>query len=732
MSEMSKPEAMTKLHISILKNYVEKFLDEILLIKYIHIIPLEVNKDDKARKGKQIEIISEQDLREIQANLLFIVDNFKINLREVIPQKNPIVFKTNSFKELTTNILNSTRELKKKLIDYKKKIQEKNEKVKSMLISMELHKLLQEYSINPINIESLSLFNFVGFFGTKTDVNNLFITISTIPGLDSLVFQTKNISFNNIDYITGFCFVDKSISLTLNNRIEEGNCKIITFNPKYFNSTEFDSKILQNDINNEREEIEQMIKEIEQIKKEKIHELTAFLEISDNLELVLKLEEKFYVTKKQNIANIDAFIPTQYESEIVTRLNRKFGSNIRIIAHRIERELVEEENGSTKESDSTISAEATLNEENELFVLREKKEVIKTTEKIKPPTLVKYNRFIRPFRLLVDLYGKPDYAEMDPTVFVAITFPLFFGLMFGDIGHGLILVFFGLYLYFSRKFDNTMKDFGLIVFYCGLGSIIGGFLYGEIFGQELIINGQAIILLAKPMERFTFLLKFVVLIGVIHLSLGWAIKFYNFWTNKRKYLAIADPLLKILGLVGGTYLIFTYMFDISLWLTPQLGLFGLYYMPFLYPAVPGIVLVFSKLLGKIFHVPYLKKESAGSLFGEGVIETGETYLGILSNVASYSRLLALALAHIGFMVVVEQMALMMPGILKYFMFFFGNLFVVLIEAILSGIQALRLHLYEFFGKFYLADGYQFEAIELFNRYSKIEFTPLEKSIDLKE
>ena len=124
-------------------------------------------------------------------------------------------------------------------------------------------------------------------------------------------------------------------------------------------------------------------------------------------------------------------------------------------------------------------------------------------------------------------------------------------------------------------------------------------------------------------------------------------------------------------------------------------------------------------------MPYLQKESAGALVGEGVIESGETYLSILSNVASYTRLLALALAHIGFMVVVEQMAAMAPPFLDYFILIFGNVFVIILEGILAAIQALRLHLYEFFGKFYLADGYQFETITLHSKYSHIEFVPLE-------
>ncbi|MHA1782879.1 MAG: V-type ATPase 116kDa subunit family protein, partial [Promethearchaeota archaeon] len=56
------------------------------------------------------------------------------------------------------------------------------------------------------------------------------------------------------------------------------------------------------------------------------------------------------------------------------------------------------------------------------------------------PRIYKHNRFIRPFETLINLYGTPSYSEVDPTPFVAITFPLIFGLMFGDIGHGIVLI----------------------------------------------------------------------------------------------------------------------------------------------------------------------------------------------------------------------------------------------------------------------------------------------------
>ena len=65
-------------------------------------------------------------------------------------------------------------------------------------------------------------------------------------------------------------------------------------------------------------------------------------------------------------------------------------------------------------------------------------------ESADPPTKISHNRFVKPFEELTKLYGLPHYDELDPTPFMAITFPIIFGLMFGDIGHGLILLVGGL------------------------------------------------------------------------------------------------------------------------------------------------------------------------------------------------------------------------------------------------------------------------------------------------
>ena len=117
------------------------------------------------------------------------------------------------------------------------------------------------------------------------------------------------------------------------------------------------------------------------------------------------------------------------------------------------------------------------------------------------PTVMKNNRFVRPFESLVRMYGTPTYSEIDPTPFLAITFPLLFGLMFGDIGHGLVLVIAGLIggiKYREKKKGTDFLNFCWIIFYCGWGAILGGILYGEFFGMHDIEIAGTVIFHLEP------------------------------------------------------------------------------------------------------------------------------------------------------------------------------------------------------------------------------------------
>jgi V/A-type H+-transporting ATPase subunit I len=306
--------------------------------------------------------------------------------------------------------------------------------------------------------------------------------------------------------------------------------------------------------------------------------------------------------------------------------------------------------------------------------------------------------------------------------------------MFGDIGHGLVLILSGLIgvLVYRKKKSRDFINFCWIILYCGIGAVIVGFLYGEFFGMHEIKLFNTVymhlepmripilnITLYNPLDNIMSVFKFAVLVGVFHLNLGWFVQFLNYWKQHRKFLGISDSLIKILLLTGGTILIFMYGFDVYTWLEPP--------YPILLPLIPGILLIVLKPFGKIFRLSYMKEESIGGLIGEGTMESFETLLSIMSNVASYIRLLALALAHISLMVAITAMGDLFPGgdvvsdTVNIIGSIFGNMIVILLEGLLVFINTIRLHFYEFFFKFYQGSGVNYIPFYLDDRYSEIVF-----------
>lgn len=119
-----------------------------------------------------------------------------------------------------------------------------------------------------------------------------------------------------------------------------------------------------------------------------------------------------------------------------------------------------------------------LNKDNVEYVIKNHDEVIST-----PPTKLRNNRLIKPFESIVKMYGTPNYTEMDPTFFVAITAFLMFGFMFGDVGQGLVIGIIGAILTIRKS------NLGPVLIAGGISAIIFGFLYGSVFGNEDIIKG---------------------------------------------------------------------------------------------------------------------------------------------------------------------------------------------------------------------------------------------------
>ncbi|MFH1549157.1 MAG: V-type ATPase 116kDa subunit family protein [Planctomycetota bacterium] len=331
----------------------------------------------------------------------------------------------------------------------------------------------------------------------------------------------------------------------------------------------------------------------------------------------------------------------------------------------------------------------------------------------KVPVAMTSRSFFKPFRLLVRNFGLPSYGEIDPTPFLAISFLVLFGLMFGDVGQGAVLVGLGLVLRFAGK-KETLRDFGFVLAAAGVSSMIFGvLLYGSVFGKEDAIMISPLLL--RPLHvgatqavHLTKLLVVAVASGVILMSAGIFLNIVNRFTAKEYFKGIVDKY----GLVG----------IILYWGAIGLGILG--YVsgvvpPWLVVLLVGLPLVLIVLAGPL-RMLLVKKRSEGEheegLFMglvEGFVELIETVIAFLANTASFIRVAAFALAHSGLSLAIWTIAdnLSDVPVLPVVIVVFGNVLTIALEGLVAGIQAIRLEYYEFFGKFFGGDGVPFRPFK---------------------
>lgn len=358
------------------------------------------------------------------------------------------------------------------------------------------------------------------------------------------------------------------------------------------------------------------------------------------------------------------------------------------------------------------------------------------------PTKLDNPKIFRPFEVLIETFGMPSYKEMDPTILFAITFPLFYGLMFGDVGHGLMLVLLGLVARKIAKTSQGTKSLGTIVLTCGLFAVLFGFIYGEAFGmgpeaqlkftEKVFGEGKEFKIPSiyaqdegehhpgfpkvNPMENPIGFLAIAILVGSVHITLGLVMNLANRIMQKDYMGAIAGPVPKLWLFLGAVYLFTTYWTDFGKW-GANLGL-----VIFLIP----VPLVLILLEGVIHHLPHFHAKDLPANLGQGAFEVFDTVLIFLSNSISYSRIFALALVHGGlflalFSIADQLIAIPSVGWIAWFIVvLIGTVGVLALESIIVFLHSLRLHYYEWFTKFYGADGIKYSPFKAQRVYTKIE------------
>lgn len=325
-----------------------------------------------------------------------------------------------------------------------------------------------------------------------------------------------------------------------------------------------------------------------------------------------------------------------------------------------------------------------------------------------PPVKLKNPSLFRPFEFLVDMYGVPRYGEMDPTGFVAVTYVLLFGVMFGDLGQGILVSIAGWLMWKLRK-----MAIGRILVPCGISSACFGVVYGSVFGFEHLLDPfyKAVFGLdEKPIEIMastTTILLASVAAGLVLIIIAMGINIFSS-LRRRDY---ENALFSSSGVAG-------FVFYVGL-IAGCAGQF-LLDIPLLNPVyivlvlvVPLLAIFFKELLGKLIaHDPDWKPESWGEFIVQNFFELFETLLTYLSNTMSFLRVGAFVLVHAGMMLAVFALAKPFGPFGYTVTMIIGNALVVVMEATLVAIQVMRLEFYEMFSRYYIGDGQTFSPLSV--------------------
>ena len=300
------------------------------------------------------------------------------------------------------------------------------------------------------------------------------------------------------------------------------------------------------------------------------------------------------------------------------------------------------------------------------------------------PSALENSPLVKPFQSLVTTYGYPGYGEIDPTFLTALTFPLVFGIMFGDVGHGLLLALLG-GLLVSRKVRalRGLAGMGGIVLVCGVAAMLFGFLYGSVFGFETILAP----LWVRPLEDIMGILPVTVGIGVVILTVGMLSNLINaFWAHRwGRFLFEHNGLAGIIfywALLGLAASFFVAGFPLG---SVPLAVLVL---------VSALAMTFAEVLSNLIEGQRpLIEGSLSTYLIQVLVEFFESTIGLLSNTLSYVRMGAFAVAHGCLSLVVLIIAgIVSPahGVGYWLVVIVGNLFVIGFEGLIVSIQTLRL------------------------------------------
>lgn len=333
-------------------------------------------------------------------------------------------------------------------------------------------------------------------------------------------------------------------------------------------------------------------------------------------------------------------------------------------------------------------------------------EKIEASEGERTPVEIENKALVKPFEMVTRLYGLPGHMDLDPTMFLAAFFLIFFGLSLTDVGYGIILMVASAVGLLFYKVPKEVKPPLQLFFLGGLASVIVGIFFGGYFGFDMenfpqwMQNLQAFDPIKNPIPVFYLALA----LGVVHIIAGLVLKIVREKQNGN----FKDGLLD----TGPWIAIFL---SLILWGAGKRGLLpgdGLYvYM--VYAALVSLIVTQGRKEKSIFMKAF-----------KGVFSLYDS-VAYFSDILSYSRLLALGLATSALAFAVNLIADMVSGtpyvgwLLMGIILIVGHLFNLAVNVLGAFVHSARLQFVEFFGKFITESGRTFKPFKRDERYISI-------------
>ncbi|OPX64201.1 MULTISPECIES: V-type ATP synthase subunit I [unclassified Methanoregula] len=336
--------------------------------------------------------------------------------------------------------------------------------------------------------------------------------------------------------------------------------------------------------------------------------------------------------------------------------------------------------------------------------------------------------FARPTQVLMDVYSRPRYTEVDPTLMVSIVFPIFFGLIVGDVGYGLIFLAmaFGLRKFLKGEAGGQMLA---VLRNASISTIIFGFIYSEFLG--FAIPGWKPLLYSRHLmaeegghgPNIPELMVLSIWIGIVHLTLGRILGMYNHATQDHGH----HRTLAVMANFG--WLAVMWGIILAIWSSAAIPLMpDLRGLPVLW-TVPG--LGFGVTIGHVVGIVLLLVGII-CIARENFLEVIELPT-IVSHVLSYARLVAVGLSGVAIAMVVNYMTFDMfinPALANFtilsiigilagiVVFVFGHLLNIALSILGGGLHSIRLHYVEFFTKFYKGGGIRYNPFGIKRRFTE--------------